>query len=103
MKIKVELWTYMAQELGEDFQHPSNMRSEIEMNVETGNTVRSLLSYLAGRYDAFEEKIFNLESGKLKSTMVMTLNDRVVSPPEIYDQALKDGDKITILPLHTGG
>lgn len=103
MKIKVELWTYMAQELGEDFQHPSKMRSEIEMNVEKGSTVRSILSYLAERYGAFGEKIFNRENGKLHPTMVMTLNDRVVSPSKAYDQTLKDGDKITILPLHTGG
>ena len=93
----------MAQELGEDFQHPSNMRSEIEMDIEKRSTVRSLLNYLAEHYAAFGEKIFNRENGKLHATMVMTLNDRVVNYSKVYDQTLKDGDKITILPLHAGG
>ena len=55
------------------------------------------------RYLPIAQNVFEVETQMLYPDVVMNYNDRVGSPHEDYDRVLKDGDKITILPLSGGG
>jgi len=105
MRIRVELWMWLGEELGSDFQSLSPMRSAGEMDVEEGMTVIQLLDRLASRYPPIREKIFNREKKSLSPNLsvIGTRNGQVISPFHIENTTLKDGDKITILPLYVGG
>jgi molybdopterin converting factor small subunit len=95
-RITIEIWLWLGRELGDDFESPSEMRSIKEENVEEGISIRQLLDNLAGRYPPIARK-------RLLPHIVVNYNDRVISPHIVYDQVLKDGDKITVLPLYMGG
>ena len=102
-RVTVELWLWLGNELGGDFESPSEMRSAREEKVEDGTTVRQLLDSMAKRYPPIAQKIFSIDEKKLFPHVVITYNDAVISPHIVHDKILKDGDKITILPMYMGG
>jgi hypothetical protein len=75
------------------------------MGVEEGLTVIQLLDRLAAQSPVIEEKIFNRKNRKLlpKLSVVVTHDGLAVSPFNIDESEIKDGYKITILPLYVGG
>ena len=103
--IKVELWMWLGDQMGADFQSPSEMRSLKEMEVEEGLTVIQLFDRLAVQYPLIGEKVFNRESKRFHPNLsvIATQNGQVVSPFNIEENRLKDGDKITVMPLYAGG
>jgi molybdopterin converting factor small subunit len=105
MKVQVELWMSMGQELGEEFMSPSEMVSSIEMDVEEGETLKKLFNHLAEKYIPIAEKIFDHKKGKFypNLTILVTIQGRIQSYADNADPVLKDGDKIMILPLYAGG
>jgi molybdopterin converting factor small subunit len=102
-RITIEIWLWLGRELGEDFEPLSEMRSKRKETVEEGTTIREVLERLAGRYPPVAPKVFDLREKKLYTDVVVNYNDRVISPFAVYDQVLKEGDKITILPMYMGG
>jgi molybdopterin converting factor small subunit len=102
-RITIEIWLWLGRELGEDFEPLSEMRSKRKETVEEGTTIREVLERLAGRYPPVAQKVFDLREKKLYTDVVVNYNDRVISPFAVYDQVLKEGDKITILPMYMGG
>jgi len=102
-RVTIELWLWLGNELGKDFESPSKMRSIKEEKVEEGTTIRQLLDNLASRYPPIAQKIFDIKEKKLFPHVVINYNERVISPYIVYDQILRDGDKITILPMYVGG
>jgi molybdopterin converting factor small subunit len=96
---------WLGGELGEDFQSPSEMRSIKEMEIEEGLTVIQLFGRLALQYPLVGQKIFNRETKKFHPNLsvIVTLNDQVISPFNIEENVLKDGYKITVLPYYAGG
>ena len=102
-RVTIELWLWLGNELGERFESPSKMRSIREENVIEGTTIRGLIENLAKCYPAISKNVFNLKTQKFYNNVVVNYNDRITSPYEVYDTTLKDGDKITILPLYMGG
>ena len=105
MHIQVELWVWLGEQLGEDFQSPSEMRSIKEMQVEEGTTLLQLFDRLASQYPPIDKKVFNRQNKKFypNLSVIVTQNGQVVSPFDIYESALIDGYKITVLPLYAGG
>ena len=103
ISVKVEVWLWMEKELGGDFRPISDMRSRLEINVEEGATIRELFDKLADRYRAIDEKIFDRKKRLFSGGVAVTLNDRVISPRDMYDKTLKTCDKITVLPAYAGG
>jgi molybdopterin converting factor small subunit len=101
--VTVELWLWLGKELKGDFESPSEMRSARKELVGEGMTVGELLKDLANRYEPFRQKVFDLREKRLYPQVVLTYNDQVISPHHLYEQVLKDGDKITMMPLYTGG
>jgi len=103
MKVKVELWLWLGKELGQDFKSLSSMRSELEIKLEEDTAIGKLFDQLAGRYPVIGEKVFNREKQIFYENIVVTLNEQVISPFKVYETKLKEGDKITVLPVYTGG
>lgn len=101
IKVQIELW--MGKEFGKDFRVASELRSIREEELEDGVTVTNFMEDLAERYRPIREKIFDREAGRFYPHVVVNLNDRVISPHEVYDKVLKDGDRITVLPMYLGG
>lgn len=102
-RVTIELWLWLGKEIKEDFVSLSEMRSLREENVEEGITIREWLDRLAARYPPIAKKVFDPQEKRLYPYVVMTYNDHVISPYEVYDKILKDGDKITVLPMYMGG
>lgn len=102
-RVTIELWLWLGEELGGDFESPSEMRSVREERVKEGTTIRQLLENLAGRYPPIAKNIFDTKAKRLLPHVVLNYNDHVISPHIVHDQVLKDGDKILILPVYMGG
>ena len=102
-RVTIELWLWLGKELGSDFESLSEMRSKKEEEVEEGTTIRQLLDDLARRYPPIAQKVFDLKESRLYPHVVLNYNDRVISPYIVHGQVLKDGDRITILPMYVGG
>lgn len=102
-RITIESWLWLGNELKDNFESPPEMRSIGEEMIKDGTTIRQLLADLARRYPVFSEKVFDIEKEKLYPYVVVNYNDQVISPHVVHDQVLKDGDKITILPMYMGG
>ena len=102
-RVTIEIWMWLGRELGEDFEPISEMRSKKEENVEEGTTIRQLLDRLARHYSPVAQKIFDINEKRVYPYVVVNYNDRVISPYEVHDRILKDGDKIIVLPMYMGG
>ncbi|MGQ9695290.1 MAG: MoaD/ThiS family protein [Thermodesulfobacteriota bacterium] len=103
ISVQVELWLWLSNELREDFDYLSPMRCGRREEVSEGMTIGQLLANLAKRYSPLANKVYNLGEDKLYPYLVINYNERVISPYVVYDQPLKEGDKITILPMYVGG
>ena len=103
MKVTVELWLWLGKELGQDFKSLSSMRSELEIKLEEDTAIGKLFDQLAKNYPVIGEKVFNRENQKFNGNIVITLNEQVISPHKVYEIKLKGRDKITVLPVYTGG
>jgi len=99
--VKIEFWMWLSKELGQEFESPSDMRSNLQTDVEDGTTVRKLFQDLAGRYRAIKAKVFNYQ--RFSSSVALMLNGRIVSTKRFSDRVLEDGDTITVLPIYFGG
>ncbi len=102
-RVTIELWLGLCKELEGDFEPLSQIRSRREEEVEEGTTIRQLLDRLAKNNFFFAQKVFDPETKKLYSHLIVNYNDRVISPYEVYDKNLENGDKVTILPIYAGG
>ena len=105
MHIRIELWMWLGNDPGDGFQALSEMRSFREMDLEEGLTVIQLLDRLAAQSPVIEEKIFDRKNRKLPPNLsvVVTHDGLAVSPLDLEKSEMKDGYKITVLPLYVGG
>jgi hypothetical protein len=105
VKIRIELWMWLGETPGGGFHALSEMRSFREMDVEEGLTFFQLLDRLAAQSPVIEEKIFERKNRKLypNLSVVVTRDGLVVSPFDLEKSELKDGYKMTVLPLYVGG
>jgi molybdopterin converting factor small subunit len=103
IQVTIELWLWLGNELKGDFECPSEMRCARVENADDGTTIRNLLGDLAKRYFPIAKSVFDIETEELFPDVVMNYNDRVISPNQVYDRTLKNGDRITLLPLAGGG
>ncbi len=103
IRVKIELWLWLGSELGGDFRSPSEMRSEMVVDLPDATTVLAMFESLVSNYPAFGAKVFDLEKRKCYKNLMMTHNDRVFNQGDGYDQLLQDGDKVMVMPLYAGG
>ncbi len=105
MRIHVELWMWLGNDPGGGFQALSEMRSFREMDVEEGITFHQLLGRLAAECPVIGEKIFDRKNRKLlpNLSVVVTHDGLAVSPFDMEKSEMKDGYKVTVMPLYAGG
>jgi molybdopterin converting factor small subunit len=97
-RVKLEIWMRLGKELERDFDALSEMHFFREEEVKDGITVRDFFDDLGNRYKPIREKIIGTGASSFYSDVVATLNDRVITPSELFDRVLKDGDKRRLLP-----
>jgi len=105
MRIRIELWMWLGDNPGGGFRALSEMRSFQEMDVEEGLTVIALFDRLAADIPLIGEKIFDRKNKKFlpSLTVVVTQDGLAVSPFHVEESPMKEGCKITVLPLYAGG
>lgn len=103
IKVQVEIWLWLSNELKEDFEVLSPMRCKRQEEVPEGTTIGQLLATLARRYPPLANKVYDLEENKISPYIVVNYNERVINPYVVGEQPLKEGDKITVLPMYVGG
>ena len=94
--VHLEFW--MADRLG--FDQPGPVM--LEEPVEEGESLRHLLTRLAGRFSNFSEALFDPETQSLSSEVTLLINNHI-DLSQGMDTRLKDGDRILFLPILAGG
>jgi molybdopterin converting factor small subunit len=102
-RVTVELWLWLSKELEEDFEFVSEMRSRRDEELSEGMTVRDLMESMARRYPPLAREVFDLREKRTYPHVIINYNESVISPHVVNDQVLRDGDKITVLPMYMGG
>jgi molybdopterin converting factor small subunit len=101
--VTVEIWLGLGRELGRDFESISEIRSRKKEFVVEGTRIQDLLESLSRRYPLVAEKIFSPKDKVAYPDIVIHYNDHVISPHVVLKEIVKEGDKITILPVYAGG
>jgi len=94
---------WMGKELGGDFYSPSEMSSILETEVEDGTDVRVFLNHLADQYPAISKRVFDRAKKQVYPDVAVTFNDRVMGLNELYNEVLKDGDRVKAIQMYVGG
>jgi molybdopterin converting factor small subunit len=88
----------MADRLGFDQPGPVIL----EEPLEEAESLRALLTRLAGRFKDFSENLFDPQTHSLSSEVTILINSHT-HLSQGMDTKLKDGDKILFLPILAGG
>ncbi len=102
-RVTLELWMWMGKELGGDFYSPSEMSSILETDVEDGTDVRTFFNHLADQYPPIAKRVFDRTKKQVYPNVVVTFNNRVIGRNELYDQVLKEGDRVKAVQMYVGG
>jgi hypothetical protein len=105
MRVQVELWLWLSDQLEPDFRKLSPMRSAKEVEVEEGVTALELFDRLAAKYPLLAEKLFDRNNKKFRPNLsaIVTKDDIVLSPFNLEKDPLPPGCKITVMPVYVGG
>jgi len=98
-QLKVDLQFWMGDRIG--WNKPGPLRMEVP--IEEGESLRSLLNRLARQVEHFDEAVFDPRSQSLSSEAAIVINDHVGNLPQGLETKLKDGDRILFLPILAGG
>ena len=102
IEVRLEIWIPLG-EGGAGFGKVSETCVLREEKLEDGMTGGGFFSRLADQYDPVRTKIFDREKGTFYPDVVVTLNDRIISPSDLCNRTLRDRDKMTVLPVFAGG
>jgi molybdopterin synthase sulfur carrier subunit len=75
---------------------------EVDVDVETGDTVRQVLERLTAKYPALGERILD-EGGNVRSSVNVLVNGRSVTFLEGLNTVTQEGDVIALFPSVGGG
>jgi len=96
MKVTVEYLGYIKQNLNVDQAEPIALRDEA--------TVRDLLVILAEKHgESFKKAVFDPTDAEMQPHHILAVNGLILNQLENLDTKLKDGDRISVMPVVTGG
>lgn len=97
--VTVEAIAWATQFVGGD----GTRRRVFDEAVDSGATVRSVLSRLSDRYPRLRDVLWNRASGDLSEHIEILVNDAVLGLTHTLDSPVRDGDRITLLGQYAGG
>jgi MoaD family protein len=96
LKVTVEYLGYIKQTLG--ITHAESIELEPEASV------RYLLTLLAQKHgEPFMKAIYDPKDTTLKPYHIIAVNGLMINLLDSLDTRLKDGDRVTVMPVVTGG
>jgi MoaD family protein len=96
VKVTVEYLGYIKQTLG--VAQPENFELKPEA------TTRDLLVLLAEKHgEPFEKAVYDPAEPTLKPYHILAVNGLMISLLSGLDTKLKDGDRVSVMPVVTGG
>ncbi len=101
VNVRVEFWMWLGNELGPEFESPTDMRASLQIQLDEGTTVRALFEQLAETYPIVRDRVFS--DHQLGQYVVATLNHLGMNREDLYGKVLRDGDVVTVLPIYVGG
>jgi molybdopterin synthase sulfur carrier subunit len=75
---------------------------EVEVGVETGDTVRNVLEKLTAEYPALRERVLD-DDGNLQSFIHVLVNGRNMKFLDGLNSTIQEGDKLALFPPVGGG
>jgi len=102
IEVRLEIWIPLG-ELEAGFCKVSETCVLRKEKHEDGTTGKEFFGRLADQYDPVRTKIFDKEKGTFYPEVVVTLNDRIISPSDLCNRILRNKDKISVLPVFSGG
>lgn len=98
-KVQIEVFPWLTELLGGS----RTDRMFMDVTIEDGETVRSLLRRLAAQYPEFAQRAFDARTGLPSPLVSVFLNDRFLELAGGLDTALASGDSLTLIPAWEGG
>jgi molybdopterin synthase sulfur carrier subunit len=96
LKIKVEYLGHIKNILGS--------RREEDVDVNEGASVSDLLSELSNKHgDIFRKAIYEAGGKDIKSNFIATVNGYLLNQLNGVQTKLKNGDKVVLMPIVSGG
>ena len=96
MKVTIEYLGYIKQSLG--------LTQAENLEIKTNASVRDLLVQLAEKHgEPFKKSVYLPEDKDLQPHHILALNGLMVNLINGLDTKLKEGDRVTIMPVVTGG
>jgi molybdopterin converting factor small subunit len=78
-------------------------RISFELPIEPGDTVRTVLRRLSGRFPQLQYALWDPDSGELGAHIEVVVNGAILGVRHGLDSALKDGDRILLFGQYMGG
>jgi molybdopterin synthase sulfur carrier subunit len=96
LRVTVEYLGYIKQTLG--------IEREEQLELGEGALVRDLLTLLAKKYgEPFEKAVYEPGSVDLKPHHILSVNGLLLNQLSGIEIKLKDGDRVILMPVVTGG
>jgi MoaD family protein len=96
LKVTIEYLGYIKQSLG--------LTQAENLEIKTNASVRDLLIRLAEKHgEPFKKAVYHPEDKELQPHHILAINGLMVNLLNGLDTKLKDGDRVTIMPVVTGG
>ncbi len=96
MKVTVEYLGYIKQTLGVEHQEQIDLRE--------GALLRDLLNLLAKKHgEAFKKDVYEPGSVDLRPHHILSVNGILLNQLNGLETELRDGDRLVLMPVVTGG
>ncbi len=75
----------------------------LNFNIDGNDTIGTVLTQLTQERPDFTRIIFDKQSGLISDEINVVYNENLLISSKAANVKLKDGDKILVLPIYTGG
>ena len=96
MKVKVEYLGHIKNILGS--------KREEEIEVEDNSSISDLLLVLSEKHgESFKKAVYEAGGKDIKSNFIATVNGFLLNQLKGIETKLKDGDRVVLMPIVSGG
>lgn len=99
IRVTVEAVAWVTRFVGGD----GTRRQVFHETVRPGDTVRTVLRGLSGRFPQLQEALWDRQSSELGEHIEVLVNDAVLGVAHTLDTEVREGDRITLIGQYVGG